>query len=61
MSLRPAVLLLLSTLLVLSGCQAHFTFTTDPEGGDEFAAVLERALPLVQAEVGTIVWIAGLS
>lgn len=37
------------------------TFTTTAEAADEFAALLARALPLVEQEKGTVVWIAGRS
>jgi quinol monooxygenase YgiN len=37
------------------------TFTTTAEGADDFAALLSRALPLVEEEAGTVVWIAGRS
>jgi len=37
------------------------TFTTSADTADAFAAVLERALPLVEREPGTLVWMAGRS
>jgi quinol monooxygenase YgiN len=37
------------------------TFTTTPDTADQFAAVLEQALPLVQDEAGTTTWIAARS
>ncbi len=37
------------------------TFTTAEGKADAFAAILERALPLIEAETGTTVWLAGRS
>ena len=37
------------------------TFTTTADAADDFAALLARALPLVDQEPGTVVWIAGRS
>jgi len=37
------------------------TFRTTAEGADQFAGILERALPFVEDEQGTTTWIAGRS
>ncbi len=37
------------------------TFTTAADKADAFAGLLERALPLIEAEAGTTVWLAGRS
>ncbi|MFE7802713.1 putative quinol monooxygenase [Nocardia sp. NPDC057440] len=37
------------------------TFTTAEGKADAFAGILERALPHIQAEEGTTVWLAGRS
>lgn len=37
------------------------TFTTAEGKADAFAAVLERALPFIEAETGTTTWLAGRS
>jgi quinol monooxygenase YgiN len=36
-------------------------FTTTPDGADEFAGILERAIEHVQAESGTMTWMASRS
>ncbi len=36
-------------------------FTTTPEGADEFADILERAIEHVQSESGTTTWMASRS
>ena len=36
-------------------------FTTRPDGADEFAAILQRAIAHVQAESGTTTWMASRS
>src|SRR4029453_19200594 len=37
------------------------TFRTTAEGADQFAGILERALPFVEDEPGTTTWIAAQS